>query len=276
MKAEQRREWIVNELYRNKKVQVSALAQTFGVSEETVRRDLDKLEKEGVAQKNYGGAVLSAPTNRDPSYASRHDLNLEAKRIIAEQVLDLIHDGDSIMADTSSTAFEALRMAAERRDNLTLITNSLVALSALQQSGHRLIGTGGTLGASTSSFVGPDAARTIERYNADVALLGCKALSMNGGICDSNEAESELKLLMRRQANKVILAADHSKFDRLAFIRLFDFGDIDFVVTDRPPAEEWTSFLRGRGVTLVCGQAAETEAEHAEGAEPAEETEAFS
>lgn len=252
MKAEQRREWIINELYRNKKVQVSALAQTFGVSEETVRRDLDKLDKEGIAQKNYGGAVLSAPVNRDPSYASRHDLNLEAKRRIAEQVLGLVHDGDSVMADTSSTAFEALRLLTERKSNLTLITNSLVALSAFQQSGHRLIGTGGTLGASTSSFVGPDAARTIERYNADVTLLGCKALSMHGGICDSNEAESELKLLMRRQANKTILLADRSKFDRLAFIRLFDFGQIDFVVTDRQPPEEWGEFLRGRGVTLVC------------------------
>jgi len=258
MKAQQRRERIINELYRNKKVQVSALAQEFGVSEETVRRDLDKLEKEGVAQKNYGGAVLSAPTNRDPSYASRHDLNLEAKRIIAGYALDLIHDGDSIMADTSSTAFETLRMLAERRENLTLITNSLVALSAFQQSGHRLIGTGGTLGASTSSFVGPDASRTIERYNADVALLGCKALSMNGGICDSNEAESELKLLMRRQANKTILLADHSKFDRLAFIRLFDFGEIDFVVTDRKPAEEWSGFLQGKGVTLIYGNEPES------------------
>ncbi|MDO3413377.1 DeoR/GlpR family DNA-binding transcription regulator [Saccharibacillus sp. CPCC 101409] len=254
MKAQDRREWIVNELYRNKKVQVSALAQTFGVSEETVRRDLDKLEKEGLAQKNYGGAVLNAPVNRDPSYASRHDLNLDAKRRIAEHVLALVQSGDSVMADTSSTAFEALRLLTERREGLTLITNSLVALSAFQQSGHRLIGTGGTLGASTSSFVGPDAARTIERYNADVALLGCKALSMHGGICDSNEAEAELKLLMRRQANKVILLADHSKFDRLAFIRLFDFGEIDFVVTDRKPAEEWTEFLRGRGVTVVVGE----------------------
>jgi len=251
MKAFERRDSIINELYRNKKVHVSGLAQKFDVSEETIRRDLDKLEKEGIAKKSYGGAILNAHTNEDPPYASRHYVNIEAKRAIADNVLELINDGDSIMTDTSSSVFEALRRITEEKKDLTLLTNSLVVLSEFQHSGHKLMSTGGTLGPETSSFVGPDASRTIRKYNVDVALFSCKALSMTGGICDSNEAESELKILMQQQASKVVLLVDHSKFDRIAFIQLFSFDKVDYIVTDLKPSDEWIEFLGRHGVTLV-------------------------
>lgn len=251
MKAFERRDWIVTELYRSKKVHVAALAQRFGVSEETIRRDLDKLEKDGVAKKNYGGAVLGARTAEDPPYASRHYANIEAKRAIAARTLGLVEDGDSIMTDTSSTAFEALRLLVEEKKGLTIITNSLVALSEFQRSGHKLIATGGTLGPETSSLVGPDAERTVSKYNVDVLLFSCKALSMAGGICDSNEAESDLKEKMRRQANKAVLLADHSKFDRIALIKLFGFGEVDYIVSDKRPSDEWTAFLEQQGVSLL-------------------------
>ncbi|MFD2879482.1 DeoR family transcriptional regulator [Paenibacillus rhizoplanae] len=81
------------------------MAQKFGVSEETIRRDLDRLDKEGIAKKNYGGAILNAHTNEDPSYSHRHQVNIEAKRMIAVRLLELINDGDSVMTDTSTTAF---------------------------------------------------------------------------------------------------------------------------------------------------------------------------
>ncbi|MBY0012938.1 DeoR/GlpR family DNA-binding transcription regulator [Paenibacillus typhae] len=251
MKAFERRDLIINELYRHKKVHVADLAQKFQVSEETIRRDLDKLDKEGLAKKNYGGAILNAHTNEDPSYASRHQVNLEAKGIIASNVLELINDGDSLMTDTSTTAFEALRKITESKHNLTIITNSLAVLSEFQHSGHKLISTGGTLGPETSSFVGPTASQTIQKYNVDVALFSCKALSMTGGLSDSNEEESELKILMQKQASKVVLLVDHSKFDRIAFIKLFSFDKVDYIVTDEKPSEEWISFLNSYQVSVL-------------------------
>lgn len=251
MKAFERRDLILTELYRNRKVHVADLAQKFQVSEETIRRDLDKLERDGLAKKNYGGAILNAHTNEDPSYASRHQVNIEGKRHIAENVLQLISDGDSLMTDTSSTAFEALRRIIEVKSNLTIITNSLVVLSEFQHSGQKLISTGGTLGPETSSFVGPNASYTIQKYNVDVAIFSCKALSMTGGVSDSNEAEGELKVLMQQQANKVVLLADSSKFDRIAFIRLLSFDKIDYIVTDEKPSDEWIEFLNRHGVSLI-------------------------
>lgn len=251
MRAFERRDAIIHRLHRLRKVRVADLASDFGVSEETIRRDLDKLDKEGIAKKSYGGAVLNVHTNEDPAYALRHSVNLEEKRIIAENVLGLIGDGDSLMTDTSSTAFEALRRIFEVKKNLTVITNSLVVLSEFQHSGHKLISTGGVLGALTNSFVGPTASYTIQKYNVDVALFSCKALSMTGGLSDSNEAESELKILMQGQASKVILLVDHSKFDRIAFIKLFSFDKVDYIVTDRKPSDEWLEFFRQHQVSLI-------------------------
>ncbi|ASA19928.1 DeoR/GlpR family DNA-binding transcription regulator [Paenibacillus donghaensis] len=251
MKAFERRDLIINELYRHKKVHVADLAQKFNVSEETIRRDLDKLDKEGLAKKNYGGAILNAQTNEDPSYSSRHQVNIQAKRSIASLVLELINDGDSLMTDTSSTAFEALRTIIEHRSKLTVITNSLVVLSEFQHAGQTLISTGGILGPETSSFVGRNASQTIQKYHVDVAIFSCKALSMNAGLCDSNEGESELKVLMQQQANKVILLVDHSKFDRIAFIKLFSFDKVDYIVTDQKPSEEWIEFLGNYQVSLI-------------------------
>ncbi|MCL6605168.1 MAG: DeoR/GlpR family DNA-binding transcription regulator [Paenibacillus sp.] len=251
MKAFERRDLVINELYRHKKVHVADLAQKFNVSEETIRRDLDKLDKEGLAKKNYGGAILNAHTNEDPSYASRHQINIEAKRNIANNVLGLINDGDSLMTDTSTTAFEALRVIFEKKHNLTVITNSLVVLSEFQHSGQKLISTGGTLGPETSSFVGPTASHTIQKYNVDVTIFSCKALSMTGGLSDSNEAESELKILMQQQANKVVLLVDHSKFDRIAFIKLFSFDKVDYIVTDQKPSDEWIDFLNKAQISLI-------------------------
>lgn len=252
MKAFERRELIIQKLHRHKKVHVADLAQDFGVSEETIRRDLEKLEREGIAKKNYGGAILNLHTNEDPAYSQRHSLHLAEKQQIAEYVLELINDGDSIMADTSSTAFEALKRITETRKNLTIITNSLVVVSEFQHSGHTLISTGGVLGAQTNSFVGPNASYTIQKYNVDVALFSCKALSMTGGLSDSNEAESELKILMQQQASKVILLADHSKFDRNAFVKLLPFEKVDYIVTDCKPSTEWIEFLNRHQVSLLA------------------------
>ncbi|SET12528.1 DeoR/GlpR family DNA-binding transcription regulator [Paenibacillus sp. NFR01] len=251
MKAFERREQIIQRLHRYKKVHVADLALEFEVSEETIRRDLEKLDKEGIAKKSYGGAILNLHTNEDPSYSLRHSLHLEEKQRIAEHALEVINDGDSIMTDTSSTAFEALKRITEVKKNLTIITNSLVVLSEFQHSGHTLISTGGVLGAQTNSFVGPNASYTIQKYNVDVALFSCKALSMTGGLSDSNEAESELKILMQQQASKVLLLADHSKFDRIAFIKLLPFDKVDYVITDRKPSAEWMEFLNQHQVSVI-------------------------
>ncbi|EUJ45671.1 DeoR/GlpR family DNA-binding transcription regulator [Listeria riparia] len=234
-----------------KKVHVSQLAKTFNVSEETIRRDLDKLEKEGIVDRSYGGATLSQHTNEDLPYATRNIINVEEKKNIATKTTSLITSGDSLIADTSSTVFESLNLLAREKENLTIITNSITAVDLLSNFKVHLILTGGTLRTKSNSLVGSDAANTISRYYVDYAIISCKGLSMENGITDSNEPEAEVKNHMLKRANKVILVADSSKFDRNAFIKIVDISEIDYLITDKEPSHEWKQFLKEKDVTLI-------------------------
>ncbi|WP_019243065.1 MULTISPECIES: DeoR/GlpR family DNA-binding transcription regulator [Bacillus] len=251
MKAFERKELIMKELYKEKKVLVAQLAASFDVTEETIRRDLEKLEKEGVVTRNYGGAVLNIHTNEDLPYQTRNTRNMDKKLQIADQILSLIQDDETILADSSSTVFEAVKKLLEQRENLTIISNSVTVLQEFNNANHTIISTGGTLRAKSSALLGPVARHTVQNYNVGVAICSCKGLSMQHGITDSNEPESELKKLMNQQATKTILLVDSTKFDKIGFVKMFDFSQIDYCITDQKPGEEWISFLEGQNITLL-------------------------
>ena len=251
MKAFQRREKIIQDLHREKKVFVSKLATDFGVTEETIRRDLEKLEKEGVLTRNYGGAVLNAQIHEDLPYKTRNTRNLEKKIKLANLLLPLIKDGDTIMADSSSTVFEALKIIDPERNHLTIITNSVFLLQEFNDSDHTIISTGGTLRKKASSLNGSVTRQTILNYNVDVALFSCKGASMMNGITDSNEPACEVKRAMNKQATKTILLVDSSKFDKVGFVHMFNFEEIDYLLTDTKPSEDWITFLENHNVIAL-------------------------
>ncbi|AKP45684.1 MULTISPECIES: DeoR/GlpR family DNA-binding transcription regulator [Bacillus] len=247
----ERREKILNTLYREKKVYVSNLANEFNVTEETIRRDLEKLEKEGIVTRTYGGAVLNIHTNEDLPYHTRNTTNIEEKRKIASKIHSLISDGDTLMADASSTVFEALKELNNTKEGLTVLTNSVESLREFTQSKLNIISTGGLLRKQSGSLVGSIAENTVRNYNVDVVLLSCKGISLTHGITESNENESDLKKHMIRQANKVILLVDHTKFDKIAFVKFLDISDIDFLITDTKPREEWLTFLEQNHIEVI-------------------------
>lgn len=251
MLAFERREGILKELYKNKKVFVSKLANEFNVTEETIRRDLEKMEKEGILTRSYGGASLNTHTNEDLPYQTRNTINILEKQYIAQMVTQIVNDGETIMIDSGSTVFEVLRELNSYKENLTVITNSVTALQEFGQSKLNIISTGGNLRKNSSSLVGTITKESIKRYNVDVAIFSCKGISLEHGITDSNEPESDIKKYMRRQANKIILLVDHTKFDKVAFVKLFEIERIDYLVTDQKPSDVWLRFLEDCNVEVV-------------------------
>ncbi|GER65786.1 putative HTH-type transcriptional regulator YdjF [Weizmannia acidilactici] len=251
MLAFERRDKILNTLYREKKVYVANLAKEFQVTEETIRRDLEKLEKEGIVSRTYGGAVLNLHTNEDLPYQTRFTANIEAKQNIAGKLHPLISDGNTVVADASSTVLEGLKELNHSKEGLVVLTNSAIALSELSQSNINLISTGGTLRKRSNSLVGSLAENAVRHYNVDVALFSCKGISMTHGITDSNEAESNVKKQMLQQASKVILLADHTKFDKIAFVNFVDVSAVDFVVTDEKPSNEWLRYFKEQQVDII-------------------------
>lgn len=254
MLAAERRNLILEKLQTEKKVVVSELSDLFQVSEETIRRDLDKLDKEGLAVKGYGGAVLVENNNVDMPFNVRKKKNMQGKRIIANIIKDLISDGDHIIVDPSTTAVAIVKALREKK-RLTIVTNSIEVLVELTDvTGWDVISTGGTLRENYLALVGPRALDGINAFNADKVILSCKGIDMDKGITDANEMFSQVKRAMLHSAKQKILAVDYTKFEKIAFSQICNIWDLDMVVTDVRPSDAWMEYFKDKGITCLYGE----------------------
>jgi len=246
----ERRQKIIEIIQKDKRALVSDLSKRFNVTEETIRRDLEKLEKEGIVTRTYGGAILNQHTNVDLPFATRKDINIPIKQEIAKKAINYIDERDSLFVDSSSTCFELVKLLENNRI-VTVITNSAKILNEISSDSLHIISTGGTLRPYSSSLVGSIPQETVKKYNTDWAILSCKGIDMNRGIMDSNELDAELKKVMVQQASKTMMLVDHTKFDKVAFTSFLDFQQIDYLVTDKKPSDEWIKFLHEQNVTVI-------------------------
>ena len=251
MLAVERRNAILSKLYLDGKVIVSALSQEFDVTEETIRRDLDKLDKEGLVKKSYGGAVLVQNFSTDLPHSVRKKANVEAKQKIAEKISTLFQDGDCIMLDASSTALLLLNYIRNLK-NITLITNSVEALIELSDKDDwNVFSTGGKLKKGSLSLVGPSAEKTIRSFHVDYAVCSSKGLDITRGITDSNEKDSEMKQAIFESAETKILCVDSSKFDKISLIKVGNVNEVDIIATDTEPSANWQEYLKRKNVELI-------------------------
>ena len=246
----ERRQKIMEKIRLDRKVYVSELAKSFKVTEETIRRDLEKLESQDLLRRSYGGAVIAESTSDELSYTRRSTINSESKLAIAEKAANLIHDGDTIMMDSSTTCQALLQRLKGQRD-ITVITNSIRLMSDFTNSGFKMICTGGTMRESSCALTGSIACQTLSKYYVDFAFISCKSIDLKKGIMESNESESRVKSVMMQQARKTILLVDHSKFDKTAFVKCDDFEHIDTVVTDDAPSKEWHEYFSEHHISLI-------------------------
>jgi DeoR/GlpR family transcriptional regulator of sugar metabolism len=252
MLALERRNAILERLALTGKVIVADLSREFDVTEETIRRDLEKLDREGLAHKTYGGAVATGSGNFDLSYKVRRRINVEAKQEIALKVADMIHDGDCLMMDASSTTLYITK-CIKNKHNITLITNSIeILMEAADQEDWTVIATGGTMKADALSLLGSGAEETVRRFRVDLAICSCKGVDLGFGISDSNEQNAQIKRSMFQCAKQRILVADSSKFDKTSFVKIGDLSLVDMVVTETCPSAGWAAHLADEDITLIC------------------------
>ncbi len=233
------------------KAVVSVLAKKYGVTEETIRRDLEKLEDEGYAKKTYGGAVINDASAMDLPYVVRKQTNVGGKRYIAEIISKLINDGDRLLLDSSTTALFTVKSIADK-ENITLLTNSVEILhEAAQNKTWNVISTGGTYKSETDSLLGGNAKACISKYYADYAILSCKGIDIEKGITDTREEIADLKETFFKSAKNVILAVDHTKLDKISFVRFSELSNVDIIVTDLEPNDLWKKHLSELGIELL-------------------------
>lgn len=246
----ERRQKIMEKLNRENKVYVAELSKLFRVTEETIRRDLEKLEKDDLLRRSYGGAVLNESTREDFSFAKRSSINSEAKDALAQKATDIFPDGCTIMMDSSTTCLSLLHYLQVKK-NITIITNSIRLAYDFTNSSFRIISTGGNLRANSFALTGTVTCGTLQRYYVDFAAFSCKGIDMRRGVMESNEEESVVKQFMIQQAKKTILLLDHSKFDKTSFTKTCDFSSISAVVTDIAPSEAWREYFVNHQIDLI-------------------------
>lgn len=251
MLAAERRNQIMEILRRDERVLVGSLAETFDVSEETIRRDLTNLEQLGLAVKCYGGATLADNRNAPP-FRVRKKLNVEEKKAVAALVADMVDDGDFLMLDDSSTSYFVLR-ALRGKKGLTIVTNSIeiiLELSGMHEN-WKVISTGGNLDQDVFAFFGRHTEETIRSFHVDKAIISCTGLDADGSFTEAGIENANIKQAMMASARETILAMDRHKFGRTAFLSVGTLRQISAVVTDTDPGEAWRELCQTENVRLV-------------------------
>jgi DeoR family transcriptional regulator, fructose operon transcriptional repressor len=244
-------------------VTVGELAERFGVSIDTVRRDLDQLAAEGSLVRTYGGAVsLSTVSRTDRAVDQRLSVQEQEKEKIAALAAGLVQDGSTIMINGGTTTLALARNLGQHRD-LTVATNNLLVPGALPASAVRDIYIfGGAVRALTLATIGPVSFRANTGADLDIscdlALIGVGAVAADAGYTTSNLAEAAMMQEMISRAARVAILADASKFGRRLFAQVSELAAADYLITDSTPPPDLLEALDANGVELLTPTAGAT------------------
>ena len=248
MLAETRRRLLVDLIARQGFATLDELVKALGVSESTVRRDLESLDLSGAVKRTHGGAVYSGEVRTMPALEDRAASATAEKHAIGRAVADLLEDGDSVLLDGGTTTLEVARALAGRP--LQVVTNSLPIAQLLTTSKDTdLILIGGYVYPRTGVALGPLAVATMQGIRVRKAVLGAGGVVADG-VYNSNLLLVETERRMMSCGQEVVIAADHTKFGRLALARLCGLTDVHRVVSDTGLSDEYRDLIEAAGVRL--------------------------
>lgn len=232
---------------RSSPMHVADLARSFGVSEMTVRRDLDALAREGHIERVRGGAVqMSGEQSFDEIVVVR----LDAKNRIGAAAAALVQDGQTVMLDIGTTTLQAARHLHGRR--ITVVTTSMAVYEELAPDGDiELILPGGVLRRNYRSLVGVLAESTLRQLRADILFLGTSGIDAALAIWDSTMVEVPIKRAMIAAAADVVLLADAEKFEMAGLVHVCDAEAVDRIVTDLPLGAAASSAAEEAGIAVT-------------------------
>ncbi len=255
----ERRKRLIELLRTQPGLRVPELAQGLGVSQGTVRNDLNALNAEGHIRRVRGGAVVDEPPQAapsfSPSFSARAQKNAAAKKMIARWAAELVEDGDSILLDASSTVY-AIAQFLQGRRKLRVVTNGIeIARILAQNPTNTVILLGGVLNLEGSSITGSIGAQFIEDLHIKTAFVSCSGITPETGLTEVHIAEAELKSKAIQSASRVIALVDSSKFGKVDLTSFAQFEQIAHLYTDCSLSQEWITRLRRTCLSFtVCAE----------------------
>jgi DeoR/GlpR family transcriptional regulator of sugar metabolism len=247
----ERRQAVLRRLTSYGEVAFAEMAEEFGVSEMTIRRDLETLEAEGLARRVRGGAISVVSSSYEPPFAVRATTASDAKTAIGLAAAALVNDGDTVIVDVGTTTLELARSLHGRR-GLVVVTASLpVAAELGADPDVRVVVTGGQVRHGELSLTGGMAEDAFATMNCDLAFIGVAGITATPGLTEYNPDDARVKRVAIAAARRTIVLADASKLGRVAFSTVAPLSAIDALVTDAPADHPEALTISASGVDVI-------------------------
>ncbi|MBR0574391.1 MULTISPECIES: DeoR/GlpR family DNA-binding transcription regulator [Pasteurellaceae] len=241
---------ILEDVNRLGKVEVINLAKEYGVSVETIRRDLTALEKKGLLYRVHGGAINKKVKDAGNSFQTRQRYNLDKKKIIAQNAMEYLFEDMVIGLDASSSSWHFSQLMPDIP--CTVVTNSMHNMTALVNKPNvKTIATGGVYSSKYNAFYGPLSEHLLSRLHIDISFISCVGFDSEGKIWESNELNASVKQKLMNVSKQFFLLADDSKYQKTNLIQLSDFSQIDMLFTTEGVDNHLYECCKTHNVSLI-------------------------
>lgn len=253
MFTEERLEQILSMVNHNGRVKVKELSEQFNVSEGMIRKDLQRLEKEGVIQRTYGGAILKRKISKNSPITTRMKVNLSSKEVIAEKAFALIEEEDVVFLETSSINFLLAKLIANSTKNITLITNmSIIPPLFNFNETVKLICIGGIYDNKSGGVIGSEAIKGISKYTFNKGFLGSSGVNLNTNSAETVTLEDgNIKETIISNSKEVFLLVENEKFDVDSIYRFATIDEFNCIITDSNVADDIRDKIKKMNVNIL-------------------------
>jgi DeoR/GlpR family transcriptional regulator of sugar metabolism len=248
--AAERHRLILEHLREHNSAEVSYLSSLLGVSEVTVRKDLEKLELERSIIRSHGGAILNDGLLLEPSFVEKKDRLLNQKEAIAAQAAQLVEDNTTVALSTGTTVGSLAAQLADK-SGLTVVTNALNIAAQLTNRDVEIFLTGGSLRSKTLGLVGEIAERSLDGVTCDYLFFGTDGVSLERGLTTPSMEEARVVRALMGSARQIVLLADHSKFSHVGFYRIAPVEQVHTIITDGQTPDHKVNALRDSGIEVI-------------------------
>ena len=250
MNAIGRKQYIIQKLQKENYVDTTELAAELAVSAMTIRRDLNALTKSGLVTVQHGGATLNSGSLFEFNMTMKNENRMTEKMRIAQKCLEYVHGGDSIYLDAGTTV-SCLAPLLKDRENILIMTHSLLAMNQLSDSDQPVIMCPGEYRRDSQAFMGSLTDEFVSQFQIDTLFLGVEGIDLNGGFSVPHIADGTTKRTLVKMAKRVICMADSSKFDSAYYFSIAPLQDVDLIVTDPGISPEMLEKYTSAGVRVI-------------------------